>query len=182
MIHPVRSANKLFLQNKYQLQWTMPLQTRDILLLLDRKGYVKQMTCKRPIPNMQLGLIIIQAVTCVARRAINPITFMDRFIRLQPCHTHSAPPPLSFFSHQSLSSSSLPPSNVLKYYEGSRCRIGDELPPCVDISSARLVKEICSQTPTEGTGRIRDDIAEVVRNCLWGQEKLGLLSLRCGSS
>lgn len=62
----------------------MPLQTRGMLLLLDKKGYVRLMTRKRPIQNMQLGLIIIQAVTCVARRAVNPITFMDRFNRVTP--------------------------------------------------------------------------------------------------
>lgn len=82
----------------------------------------------------------VHAVTCAARRAVNPVTFMDRFIRLQ-CR-HSASPPLSsslITVCVCLSPPPPPPAPYSMSCEDSRCRIVDELPPGVVVSSAPLV-------------------------------------------
>lgn len=48
-------------------------------------------------PGSRIDLSSFKLWPALPRGTVNPITFMDRFIHLQPRHTHSVSPPLSLF-------------------------------------------------------------------------------------
>ena len=139
MSHPTRSAKRLF---SAALQKT-PAEVDEAV----RAHGVSSLPETREV-----------SVTCSDQVAglirDSSITSMDRFIRLQ--RRHSASPPLSSSFITVCPPPPPPPPPPAPYSmscEDSRCRIVDELPPGVVVSSAPLVAGMyLERRPTEGTG------------------------------